>query len=109
MSVKISLPAEGVKYFSEAAAPQFEIPSLFYHRFFEVLKAALHETTAEQYHLSPYQEFWKPSPNANSEHLFSELYTSDSFVNEHEKIWTQLHEGGCELKTVVMAVMLWSD
>jgi hypothetical protein len=60
-SIKISLPAEQVKHASEAAAPQFEVHGLFYRHFLEVLKSALHETTAEQYHLFPFQDFWRPS------------------------------------------------
>jgi hypothetical protein len=107
-SIKISLPAEQVKHGSEAAAPQFEVHGLFYRRFLEVLKSALHETTAEQYHLFPFRDFWKPTPEANPERIFSELYTSDAFINEDEQIRAQ-PRAECQLETVVAAVMLWSD
>lgn len=91
------------------AAPQFEVHSLFYRCFLEVLKLALHKTTAEQYHLFPFQDFWQPSPDANPERIFSELYTSDASINEHEKICAQPQEAGYQLETVVAAVMLWLD
>jgi hypothetical protein len=107
-SIKISLPAKQVKHASEVAAPQFEVHGLFYRCFLEVLKSALHETTAEQYHLFPFQDFWRPSPDTNPERIFSELYTSDAFINKHEKIRAQPREAGCQLETVVAAVMLWS-
>ena len=104
-SIKISLPAEQVKHALEAVAPQFEVHSLFYQHFLEVLKSALHETTAEQYHLFPFQDFWKPSPDTNPEHIFSELYTSNAFINEHEKICAQPQEAVCQLETVVAVIM----
>ena len=72
-SVNISLPAKGIKHMSEAAAPQFEVHGLYYCQFIEVLKAALHETAAEQYHLFPFQEFWMPSPDAQPEHNYRSL------------------------------------
>jgi len=108
-SVNISLLAKGIKHTSEAAAPQFEVHGLYYHQFIEVLKAALQETAAEQYHLFPFQEFWMLSPDAQPECIFGEFYSSDTFLEEDEKIQAQLHASGCQLETIIATVMLWSD
>jgi len=59
-SVNIFLLAEGIKHMSEAAAPQFEVHGLYYCQFIKILKAALQETAAEQYHLSPSRNFGCP-------------------------------------------------
>jgi len=108
-SVKISLPADGVKHRSEADAPQFSVPGLFYRRPLEVLKSAFQEDAAENFHVSAHEMFWKPSPESPPERIYSELYTADAFIAEQEKIKQQPREPGCELETVVASIMLWSD
>lgn len=46
-SVKICLPADGVKHDSDSSAPEFEVPGLFYWQPLEVIKTAFCETAAE--------------------------------------------------------------
>jgi hypothetical protein len=108
-AVNISLPADGIRYSSEEAAPQFAVPGLFYRPLLEVIRAALHDAAAEHFHIFPFQTFWKPSPDATPERVYAELYTSDAFIMEHEKLHAQLREPGCDLETVIVAIMLWSD
>ncbi|KAG2339700.1 hypothetical protein BDR05DRAFT_1003193 [Suillus weaverae] len=68
-SIKICLPpADGVKHPSEESAPEFAVPGLFYHRPLEVLKTAFHEASAEQFHLTPFETSFQPSPNEPVEH-----------------------------------------
>ena len=74
-----------------------------------MLKTAFQEDAAEHFHFFPHQMFWKPSPDLPPERIYSDLYTADSFINEHLKIRSQPHELGCQLETVVAAIMLWSD
>ncbi|KAG2348745.1 hypothetical protein BDR05DRAFT_980136 [Suillus weaverae] len=62
-SVKICLPADGVKHPSEESAPEFAVPGLFYRCPLEVLKTAFHEASAEQFHLTPFETSFQPSPN----------------------------------------------
>jgi hypothetical protein len=33
-----------------------------YHKPLEVLKAAYQESSVAQFHISPFEEYWKPSP-----------------------------------------------
>jgi hypothetical protein len=108
-TVNISLPVDGTRFPSEADAPQFAVPGLFYRPLMEVIRAALHDTAAEHFHIFPFQTFWKPSPDSNRERIFSELYTSDAFIAEHEKLCAQPRETGCNLEPVIVAIMLWSD
>ena len=106
-SVPISVPAERVKNTSEEAAPVFEVPGLHYRKIVEVVKSAFQEPMAAKYHISPYKEFWQPSEGDPVERLYSEVYSSDAMINEHEKIRSQPR--ACRLETVVAAIMLWSD
>ena len=107
-SVPISLPSEGVSHLSDAAAPVFHVKGFLYRKLVEVLKAAYQESSATQIHISPFEEYWKPSPETPPERIYSELYNSDSYIQEHEKIRTQPRPD-CELETVIAPIMLWSD
>jgi hypothetical protein len=78
--INILLPADGVKHNSEADAPQFAVPGLFYQHPLKVLKTTFQEDTAEHFHFLPHQMFWKPLPDLPPEHIYSELYTADCFI-----------------------------
>ena len=39
----------------------------------------------------------------------TDLYNSDAFLQEHEKLQQQPSEMGCDLEWVVSAIMVWSD
>ncbi|KAG1860520.1 hypothetical protein C8R48DRAFT_604928 [Suillus tomentosus] len=108
-SVKIRIPADGVKHVSEDVAPEFDVPGLFYRRPLEVIKAAFRESTAEQFHLTPFETFYQPSDDVAAEKIYGEVYNSSAMLEEHKKIYSQPREGNCTLETVVAAVMLWSD
>ena len=85
-SIDIFLPTEGVAHASERHAPKFEVPGLIHRQLLHVIKAVLHETLIKHFHLFPYQEFWERSPGSPPEHIYSELYTADAFLAEHNKI-----------------------
>jgi hypothetical protein len=106
-SVNIALPAEGVKHRSEADAPQFSVPGLFYRCPLEVLKSAFQEDAAENFHFSAHQSYWKQSPESPPQCIYSELYTADAFIMEEEKIKLLPQKDG--LENVVAGIMLWSD
>jgi hypothetical protein len=109
--VDISLPAEGVTHPSEDLAPKFKVPGLFYRPLLNLVKAALQETMAEDFHLFPYREFWQPSPGLAPQRLYSELYTSDVFLAEHIKIQSRYQGTSSDHQTenVIVALNLWSD
>lgn len=107
--VEIALPADEFPLDSENDAPRFTISGLFYRPLLEVIKAAFQETNTERFHFSPFREYWRPSPDAPPERIYSELYTSDAFLKEHEKIMSQPPEPDCILERVIAGIMLWSD
>jgi hypothetical protein len=106
-SVQISLPSQKVMHATEADALQFDVPGLFHHWLIYIIEAALQETVTKSYHFSSFQEFWQPSPDACPECIWSELYTADAFITEHEKIQSRPQDGG--LENVIVGLMLWSN
>jgi hypothetical protein len=109
-SISIPVPIEkrlNVPRMTEATAPRFEVHGLFYCKITEVVKAALKESDALQYHLAPFRELWQASPDDPVERLYSEMYTSDVMIEVHESIQNSMPN--CKLEKVVIPLMLWSD
>ncbi|KAI5990726.1 hypothetical protein EDD15DRAFT_2170099 [Pisolithus albus] len=105
-SVTIRLPCEKVKV-PEERAPEFHVEGLHYRKLTEVIKSAFAETSAEEYNAMPYKLYWQPDDDAPTERVFSEVYTADVMLEEHERIKGQPRD--CHLETVVAGVMIWSD
>lgn len=108
-SVKIRVPVDNVRQSSEKDNPWFEIPGIVYRKPLEVLKAAFLEPAAEYFHLAGFEQYWKPSPDAEPERIYGELYSSDVFLKEEQKIRAEPRADGCTLEVVVAGMMLWSD
>ncbi|KAG1767894.1 hypothetical protein EV702DRAFT_946034, partial [Suillus placidus] len=108
-NVKIRVPADGVMHESLEHAPEFLVPGLFYRRPIEVIKNTFREASAEHFHFTPFEQHYRPSPDAPPQRIYSEIYTSPAMLEEHDHILSQPHEDGCTLETVVAAIMLWSD
>lgn len=108
-SLNISVPCEKVPHASESDTPVFKVENLFYCRPLEVIKAAYREVAAEHFHTTPYKEYWQPSPDSPREHIYSELYNSDAYIQEHEHIKAQPPMPGPQLEIVIAAIMLSSD
>lgn len=107
-SVKIPLPVDKQKL-KEATAPTFEIPGVWHRDLLDVIRTAFQDTKAQFYHLTPFRLFWKPTPDSEPERVVTDLYNSDAFLQEHERLQQQPKELGCDLERVVAAIMVWSD
>jgi hypothetical protein len=109
-SVSIPVPVEkgqNMPKMTEATAPRFEAHGLLYRKITTVVQSALKESSATQYHLSPFKEFWQSSPHDPVERLYSEIYTSDVMIEAHQSVQNDVP--GCTLEKVVIPLMLWSD
>lgn len=106
-SVEVSVPFDQVQNESESAAPKFKVDSLWFRRPMEVIKAALSNTDTEHFHFYPYKTHWQPDASKPPERVYSELYNSDVYIEEHERIRSTHRES--EHETVIVALMLWSD
>src|ERR1700678_2755446 len=107
-TVPISLPCEKVSYPSEKDALVYNVEGLYHRKPLNIIRDAFQESLAADFHIAPYKEYWQPRPNCPPERIYSELYHTDAFVDEHERIRAQPHPE-CQLETAIAAIMLWSD
>ncbi|THV05942.1 hypothetical protein K435DRAFT_816082 [Dendrothele bispora CBS 962.96] len=119
-SVKIPLPAEGVKR-SEADAPTLEVDGVFYRKPLEVIKTVFQSKHSQNFHYVPfklYQQHGTPNLNDTADiRLHHELYNSDAYIQEYERIQLQqrAHQKNADLakepevENVPVGIMAWSD
>jgi len=104
--VHISLPS-GSKDPSERGR-DFAVPQLHHRPLIAVMKAAITDVSGCKFHFSPFKRFWS-RPSHPEERCFDEAYTSDAFLELHDKLQKQPNEPGCRLEKVVLGLMFWSD
>ena len=104
--VEISVPCDGVKHASESIAPVYHLRGFLYRRLMDVIRSAMAEKSAAQFILNPYKAYWQETPGSQRERLYSELYTSDIWIKEHEKIISQTRTDSCTLEGVIIPLML---
>jgi len=107
-TVKIRLPAEKV-FQKELGAPILEIPGVYHRSLVEVVTTAFQDNSAKLFHYTPFSLFWKPTSDSPPERIYSEMYNSDVFLEEHQKIQELPPEPGPEYERVIAAIKLWSD
>ncbi|KAJ3764828.1 hypothetical protein FB446DRAFT_656093, partial [Lentinula raphanica] len=119
-SVRIPVPCSGVKQL-EKDAPTYELKGIFYRKPLEVVKSVFQSPESKKFHYTPfrlYQQHFSESSNTHeSVRLHSELYNSDSFLDEHEKVQRQQRERlrknpedpSLHVPNALAAMMLWSD
>jgi hypothetical protein len=89
----------------------FSVPGLLYRKLTTVIQAAFSSPLASHFHFSPFKLF-RQSPSGEEERVFSEVYNSDVFIEEHDKVQRAPlppHEPDCKREKVVAALMFWSD
>ena len=106
-SVKIPVPFERAKHAAEHAAPMFELDTLYYRPIVEVIKEIMQDSDAQQFHLYPFKTYWHPDETQRPQRVFSDLYNSDAYIEEHESI-RQAYSTS-EIEAVIAPIMLWSD
>lgn len=106
--ISISLPCEKVKAKSEDQAPKMVISGVFHKDIIEIMKSVLlQDTSASQFHQAPFYEYWRPDERSVPERIYSEIYTTDAFIEEHRKI--QANNMTPEVETVICSFLLHSD
>lgn len=89
----------------------FSVPGLLYRKLTTVIQAAFSSPLASHFHFSPFKLFHR-SPSGEEERVFSEVYNSDVYIEEHDNVQrAPLHpdEPDCKLEKVIAALMFWSD
>ncbi|KAM6499872.1 hypothetical protein JOM56_005380 [Amanita muscaria] len=108
-TLELPLPCEKIKNTSEATAPKFSIDGVYHRRIMEVIKSAVRQTAAEHFHITPFTTYWKRTADSPPERIFSEVYTSDAFIEEQRKIDSTPHLADEEHEKMIIGLMLWSD
>ncbi|KAK7437937.1 hypothetical protein VKT23_018372 [Stygiomarasmius scandens] len=90
----------------------FSVSGLYFRNLVSVIKSAITEPLAEKFHFSPFKLFRILPGSDTVERVHSELYNSDAFIQEHDKV--QRLQGppdnpDCKLEKVVLGLMFWSD
>ena len=89
----------------------FSVPGLLYRKLTAVIQVAFSSPLASHFHFSPFKLFHR-SPSGEEERVFSELYNSDVFIEEHDNVQRAPlppDEPDCKREKVVAALMFWSD
>jgi len=60
-------------------------------------------------HFEPYKLFWQPDDATEQVRVHGELYTSEAFINAHNKLQDSPPEPECALPRVVLGLMFSSD
>ncbi|KAJ7104784.1 hypothetical protein C8R44DRAFT_639959 [Mycena epipterygia] len=108
VSVEISVP-DGKKHASEADAPKFSVPGLFYRPIVEVIKGAVRDAGDRCFHYTPFKQFWTPSPGSPPQRIYDEIYSSEAMVEAYTALKNKPREPGCTLERVILSLMWWSD
>lgn len=108
-SVNIEVPSG-----SQTVPPRtFEVPGLYYRSLVSVIKSAFADPLSRHFHFSPFKLFHKLRSSAAEIRVFSELYNSDAFIEEHDRIRRHgklpTNDLGCKREKVIAALMFWSD
>ncbi|KAE9384947.1 hypothetical protein BT96DRAFT_841397 [Gymnopus androsaceus JB14] len=116
-SIKIPVPCTGVKQ-SEADTPAYELKGVFYCKPLEIIKSVFQSEQAKKFHYTLFKLCQQQSfPDKRDLCLYSELYNTDAFIEEHAKIQRQQkkrrlddpEDPSLHVPCTIAGMMLWSD
>ena len=91
----------------------FAIPGLYYRKIVTLIKDAFDSQISKQFHLTPFKLFRTRSltrSGEDNERVYSEMYNSDVFLDEHDRIQrAPTDDPSCKREKVVVSLMFWSD
>ncbi|KAG5634675.1 hypothetical protein H0H81_001132 [Sphagnurus paluster] len=108
IDINIQVP-DGLRHPNPDNIPTFSVPGLHLWKVTKVIKSSIHDGGTHCFHYMPFKQFWQPSPDQEPERIYDELFSTDTFIDEHTKIQQQPAEPGCTLERVVAGLMFWSD
>ncbi|KAJ3779378.1 hypothetical protein FB446DRAFT_6084 [Lentinula raphanica] len=96
----------------EILPENFPVPGLQYRSIISVIKSIFADPLAKKFHFTPFKLF-RALPGGDSlERLYSEMYNSDAFIEEHDRVQrlpSPPDQPNCKLEKVVLGLMFWSD
>jgi hypothetical protein len=61
------------------------------------------------FHYTPFSLYWQPTPESTLERLYSEIYNSDKFIEEHSRIRQLPPEPGPQYEHAIATMMISLD
>jgi hypothetical protein len=117
--VNISIPFHKRRVPAKDPAQQigpisYTVRGFRYRRLMSVIEEKLTNTAQHaHFHYHPFELRWTPFQSSNLRadgfRVYSELYTSDSFLKAHQDLIASPPVPGCSLERVIVALMFWSD
>ncbi|KAF8958642.1 hypothetical protein BDZ97DRAFT_1668171, partial [Flammula alnicola] len=108
-SVDILVPSGNARI----PAQKFSVPGLLHRKLTSVIRDTFNDPLSHLYHLSPFKLFHRSPITQKEERIYGEVYTSDAFLEEHEKVQQYsrppLDDPECKCEKVVAALMFSSD
>lgn len=105
ISVDIEIPVP-----SKGAPPQiFQIPGFHRRSLIEVIKVAWGSAQALNFHLYPFKRIHVDPSSKEETRIYDEVYTSDAWLDAHDRLQKQPNQEGCKLEKVIAGLMFWSD
>ena len=87
----------------------FSIENFRYRPLTAIIRAAFSEAAFQRFHLTPFKRIWKSPTTGKEQMIYDELYSSDAWIDEHNKVQKLRRSDGCQLERVIAGMMFWSD
>ena len=91
----------------------FSVPGLLHRKLTTVISDAFTGPLSHLFHFSPFKLYHKSPITNKEERVFGEIYTSDAFLGEHEKVQRNSllppDNPDCKREKIVAALMFSSD
>ena len=106
--IKIKVPFH--KRMKHPGQKEFDAGILHHRKLISVIRERITRPSVYTHlHFKPYELFWQPNVAAEPIRVHGELYTSEAFIEAHNKLQEQAPEPGCNLPRVVLSLMFASD
>ncbi|KJA23250.1 hypothetical protein HYPSUDRAFT_137895 [Hypholoma sublateritium FD-334 SS-4] len=91
----------------------FTVPGLLHRKLTTVISDAFNSSLSHLFHFSPFKLYHLSPITKKEERIFNEIYTSDAFLEEHEKVQRRSllppEDLECKREKVIAALMFSSD
>ncbi|KAF9455660.1 hypothetical protein BDZ94DRAFT_1179515 [Collybia nuda] len=105
ISVDIEIPVP-----SKNTPPKvFSVSGLHHRSIVGVIKATWESISSKHFHLSPFKRIHINPSTGMEIRIYDEVYTSDAWIEAHDKLQQQPNIPGCKLEKVIAGLMFWSD
>jgi hypothetical protein len=88
----------------------FTVPGFHRRSIVSVIKATWGLVSSSSFHLTPFKRYHvDPSNEQEQTRIYDEVYTSDAWIEAHDKLQKDPNEPDCKLEKVIAGLMFWSD